>query len=966
MCEELISLFQSVLDEKNADIKSTSDLIIDMCQNVSVFDPLIQVFGSTEREGIRTEAAIALKRFFAIHWDDISQSSEKENMKPIILNLLKSEKSISTRHALLDSLVPVFRSELSAWPEFNEFLESVSDDIEYYFSILGVCFVYLPIEAIGLVFDSICHQFEIAFNSGDSNAIYAGSYLFSIMFSVLSAEASVLDSLMHSIIQGLLAALSVQASYANHLVNALSNLIESSEVINDPILVATTIIEIASNTDFEVSIRCLLVDPLMILMKKFAQEMVMLFPEIIQLSIDLSIQSYVDDCFAQQNDSFYSVLPLEIICTLMEPEEFYQEYIARISIEELNHVGSFACGLLSFIDQIPEVIASHFKEIIGYVISCLQHEHHSIMEAGLTILMELSQRFSSALSDVANDFFSNLFAVFDSQVFMNDKQLTDLALSLFVQSLYLLRIDPENLNDIYLRICNLIQIVPENLHYLAISLIGGFASIARENVSQYIAEFIPLTMQGCISDDSLIQSRSLESLSFLIKFAPNETSEFHDQAINHIIRCCIHGDDIQVFSSSLLALKNVSGLNVDIFAKYINDVISRVLQFLAKDSDDESSNDQLASEAEAKKQGLLMIAEYIVKAPQVLEQFFDQLILVSVRLLDNSEPEVRGPSLKVAMKLLKNETVDSSKLIEKLQKLIISKDIGVVSTGFSGLSKLLKKQMIKDIQKVKDFFNIACNYFSKQLPCQRINPASLAIEEEDEFEPESESGNDSNIDLRDSVIDFFACIAQYYPTAFHLEDFWSICDIITNVYDKVECIGVLVEYYDGSGQSIPSVLRASIIDTFYDGLKYCDFSLPPHPIAGVRCVVESSSSIPAKNLTKITKYIEMVLSSEYEGQFYYWQTVSSVVSLTFSVIRVAKSKFNSEKYLPKLIELSPHSLVPEESENIITSLINLQQTHSKIFQKYYQQILHVFQIAVSKQNEIKLPQSLLSELVSKK
>ena len=908
-------------------ISQSTELLLQLYQNFENISYLINLYENQISNEIKSHIGISLKVMNQEHWEQIYQSSLKNDLKNFYLKNLKNELNITTRNTLLDSMIPLFRSELDQWPEFLIFLEEINTNLEFYFSVLSICFSYLPIESIGIQFQLICEKFPLALKSENSLLLSSSLQLFTIVFTVLNAESQIMINIFESLIESIIISLIKKLSTITYLISILTILLELNQPFMDSSQLLEQIINLTLNDEYDISGRVLLIDSINILIQKFSSDLITYFPDIIKLNLHLSELSLIDDCLRNQQDSIFSVSSLEILCDLMTQNEFFEEFWSYYNLDSLNKIASFAIGFIRFMELIPNIIMLHFNDVINFGFTCMNNENHCIMECGITILMELIKRNSVPISNLSINFYQSIFNIFNSEIILNDQNLLESSLSLFVESLYVLTIEHQLLNDIFEKIKQLSNILPLNLQHFIFSAYSGFALASGDYFSDYSSLILPLVLEGASNDNNLIQSRAIESLSKILIYLPQDMIQIYNDSVALFIQCCLQLDDIELFTSSLISLNSISKISNEILNHSIGDIINRIVNFFNIPENDFIEKDLLSSENEARRQALNLIASYIKYQPDLILPYLSSLYLISSRLLESIDDLVRSSALKVSLracsKLLDEEP---NKLIKKLTKLIESLDSNKVSTGFLGLSKLLKLKLFNDKKLISKILEFAFSYFNKQLSCQRNISQNDEEEEENIDNIENNNNDDSIIDLRDSVFEYFASVALYSPSEFLLEDFWTLTDLTEDLNDKIECIGVLVEYYSEYSKNIPNVIRTNLIDTFYQTLEFCDFNYPPHPIAGVRCVIELSNNISPKYLNLIIKYSDLILSSEFEGQFFYWQTISAMISLIFSVYKIVKNKFNLSKYINKIYEISKYCLNESEASNILNSIISFKNT----------------------------------------
>lgn len=953
MVENLLPLYEVLASPTptNEDMQRVTESLQQLYQNPEMIPAYFEVINTNSSDTYRGLAATSLNSSIRMHWENIIQNVEfKEQIKITYLQILTKEQNMRNRSILLQSMSPIFMTELGEWPEFLQFLQSISADPQYYFIALSECFENLPFQAVGEFFNPICQLIENVFAGTDSMTIKCGAELLKVMFIFLSAEPEAMIPLYQSLTNCISVSLSSNADYTNHLINSLTNIIENAPQFCEPAELLTPLFQFAQNDEILASTRVLLIDPITACIRRYQDQLVEVFPDCIALSVHLGKLCYdEDECFDNQQNSFFATILLENLVEFMDPNDFFEEFWANYDEESEGCQISFACGLISFIEYIPNVVALHFKDITQFSVGLIQNPHHCFQEAGISVLMELIGRVSEPISDFSDTIIQSVINVIESDE-EKCNSILNTALSFLVEFFYVIPISSENLAPLFEKIVLYTRELPITYLHLTISCLAALVSSSKSETAHFAAEILPIVIEAAqvnSEDSQLVQSAAIEALSQIIRYSPESVTEVYESAIKLFTDACMQTNDIQMYSSSILAFKNIVIHKTPLLEQVLPSIIQRTLSILSIDTDDRTPGDETSSMSDARQASCEFLAELVKFNQEVTMPFLPNLSRIAARLVDYDNDDVSIIALKLAVRIAHVIQEVPAKLIAHLLKGMQSQKQSLVVTGFKGFHKLIAKNVptvVKGQEVLDEAIRNGFAFFEGGLLCQHRRSAADGYEEDQN--EQSEVIQENNVDLKDAVFAFFATLAQYRPQDFPLDMFWKYAESTTeNPETHIECIGVLTEFYAVAHENLPPVYKTAIRNAFFTSLQIVDFSRPPHPFAAIRCLIEVQGGATQEELEMAVQVCENVLETENEGQLYYWPTVAATVSLLFTLIRVCGQMFEWGQFLERMLPLAPRCLVEAESENIISSILSLPKN---IQQTFIEQIVEVIKAALDR------------------
>lgn len=937
-------------------IQTATDQLLALYNNPESIFPLIILMNPNEELRLRKAATIGLKATLQICWDKISNSEHLQGLKDNMIQFLSSEQDYTMRHILLDAMIPIFSTECENWPQLLQYIESLANatdeaSIELFLSIFTTILRYLSINFVGSLFENLLLKAKTALSTQSIPVILAGSNLLRAILTLISTEKEIIISVVMDMLNAFYLLLKNNSPIAGEVLNDICLIFTQNTNFFDniePLL--QQYFTIITDNSIPIENRCVCTEFLCTLIKQYPKELEAQSAHIISITLEFASLIVVDDCFESQLDLIYAVRPIEQLSLRTSPIDFFANFWESVQIDTPNKLVSTAAAINLFIENIPEIIAMNFSDIFDFAIECVQNPCHFVQESGFSIIFQLVSRYYLLFSDL----FDKLMRVILPILHNSDHEpLICAALSILIELLYLIEIPDSFIEPLLASYIPLIQKVSNTSKYLVINAITSLIYSSQESIRQQeVAPNLIQILQEASSHDPaqhpLIVASGIEALSYLISFSPSETAPIHQFTLEKI-HVYLQFEDASLFSSIMLSLRSLASQ----FIEFINNINPQILfgsiiKFLQFDLQKLGPETAVYSAfMEAKETSLLLISTLAKMKPEIIVPVISEIAKLVINNFNTAIEEYHTlkaslkATLAVAQILSGNkEQIENfkgyiNKLIEVLVGNFESRSSETVSLSFYGFSRLISLNLQLNESILKTVINSAFNALQMSLNCQQMN------DNFNEEEEEADGEINMNIELSDEVFGFFATLAQSMPANFPLEEFFNFTQQIFEKWKKgeikvesigllIECIGVLCELFDVSSSSFPSLFKIALRQWFFESLKLCvDFKYPPHPLAAVRCYIEGSDTIKQEELNAIAQTAETVFSTEFQGQTYYTNTISSVLSLLFSVVRIVISarengnavEFDFQRFIPKMLALLPKNICQTEVNNILMSIV---------------------------------------------
>ena len=635
MAEAIIDLLRQTLlqSAETEGVNQATEALIQLYNEPSTISTLFEILASSTEIPLRKAASFAMKRTIKQNWqENIVESEEfKETIKNSFLELLSNEKDTVTRHIVLDSMAPIFMTELSEWAPFIQFLFSLQEDPEYFFSSIAACFQYLPIQAVGELFAPICQKVEEVFSQTTQNAetIKAAAELLAVMFTFTSAEPEAMAPLFESLMSCLANALvsPTSSNYINDLIKAITNIIKIAPQFCESEQLIGPFLEFTQNEAISTEYKVLILDPINACIERWPNDLMEVFPQCIETALQIGAASFEDDCFDQQTSMFMAMQILETIVDLMDPNEFFDEYWAFLNEEDQESLVAFASGMVLFLEHIPNIAALHFKDIAAFCITMMQNEHHCLQEAGINVLMEIISRVSDPISEFSDQILTQAITLLSDESNHHDN-LLKAVLSFIVEYLYIVPVSVENLSPLFEALVELAGSIKDEFSYLIVSAIAALLAASKTEAPNFAEGVVQIILEAAQSEENLLlQSSGIEALGTLIKYAPEATAEIHEQAIQLFAEACEQETDISLFTSSIIAITNLVSIKLPTVVPILEGVLQRTQAIMNIEKDDDTEvNGVNSAFAEARSYCCKFITELFRSMPETCGELAPELV----------------------------------------------------------------------------------------------------------------------------------------------------------------------------------------------------------------------------------------------------------------------------------------------------------------------------------------------------
>ena len=955
MSEELINLILLQINQNTSqEIRNESlELLLNIENNPNSVLIAIEGILITNNNQIKENLALSLKRMLKNSWEKYLKNSNKLILiKEQIIKILNEDFSLNFFQLFIFALEPIFNSEANSWNELFELINlfylkfnekfmliviilikniinkiSISNHEEFSLFFINIFQWSIQQNSLKLISES-CEMLSLLIKESDeiflSNYNESFQQMFLIFINSFQLNQSINLSLCHSIEKSI--------STGNLLINIedfwnnFKNLIFTENfpinLYSNLFIVIETLIEIYSN---------------------YFNDLIL---EIFQIIIHCSNLTFINDFF-EYNIHLSSLTQICLtISKCLSQKEYFQNLIDLLN--QSNENEKILISIISMfyysINGLNYIIEKNLPEIINLIIYNLNLDSILIKEISLLSLIEISKCFTSNHLELSEIIIQNIIQYFNLEI-----------LELIKPSLIIFQNIFNNIN-----ISNfLIPLIIENITFLfnlefskqiyneLIETISSLIFSTQGDVIPYIDNFIPL-LKECseITDEQnfSIKGYSLEALSNLIQFFPNQSEELLEIVINNFLNFK-DSNDLGFKISLMSCLQKLIRIKIpglEIYSEQIQNFIittSSLKLFI----EDENGEVNLNSESLNVLSNSFLLMKCIFKyyhslLPEDPSQWFDiTRVMISVPFED-TQIEAMNASVYEIIYLINNLHGIPLVFYEEYEKNLLEGTLQIIGITFQSLTKLLKNKININIE----LFNLAI----KQGELLIIHKHKC-FEEEEELEEDNNEENQSNyIKTLKYIYEFFINIIKFSINNFPINNFidYGKKIILKENYQEITLyIKVLRKLYKFKKLELHLISKKIIIQYFHQTLEISNFNYIPESIKALKDIINNDFNL--FNIDLVINYLFNLLNIEFIGQQYYWDTIFQSISLILTLIN--QNQLNIENWIEIILIKLPIKGKLSISNFIYNSLINLFNLNSNLILNYGEILLKSLIITLS-------------------
>lgn len=925
LVEDIKYLFTIMIDRNNTDqelITQASDQLMKYYEDPNTLSVLFDLFSDSGQSiSMYIMCAIGMKHMFfnQLVWNSFIEAGSSEQIKTRILEMIQTTTNKYIRKNIMVCLDGIMKTEAKCWPEYI-------DLINILFSTNDINNVELGLQLADklLVDDSelenefilkICQQIERAYSVEDPDLLITSSLVLEHVFTVAPEMQEVLLQLYHLLLNHMVQLMTNDDAAFLKLLDNLTAITGSEFEFLDPTQMISQLLEIAINEEINPNNRCLVFNVICGFISSNHKAIHSCIPDLIKYAFLVSVPLFIENESLDSQEDIRVVMEcITALASVSKQKYVFSVLFETMSVETIPLLAVSGIALLALIEEAVEVVNQNITDVVDFAFQCVRSSNYCVIETGFELFSRMITRPNEYFSEIAVD----LLSVIMEALKVPNEHIIKSSILALCQFAEVIGIGNRNFVEVFQVLVGIYEEYPLYLQGYVFDCFAKIARSASEDLYLISETLLPLALQCSQLQDTqealMLKTSGIECIGILMRYTPTQTQEIANDAINLFIQYISMTDDPALSSVAMIALKDVIYGGYDISGVF-DTIINSILSILQKeiehgDDENEETNYQNTLIEDSFVFTLNLLSAIAKKLPNFVIPFIPQFKPILSTLIEKSnENDIIISAIK-AITYLHSLVPCEDKEFYMLFIDYFDSDPETASQLFSSLGYLLSHNYPVPTEVVAAMCEYGYTGMERELSFQIDN-------------------SNYNIDFGGHLYLFFKIVARKCPEAFDGMKFWNkIQDIIKNEengFETVECAGVLAEYFVSCHETIPSLLKQSIVKFFFDCItKYCDFEFPPDPIAAIRYCIETEPKYFDKNrLTTLMSIIDEMLQEEYYGQLMYNITMDYVVSLLFSVFRcIEHEAFPVDIYMERMLKaLPPLSCREDEAENIYFSIV---------------------------------------------
>ncbi|KAH0787192.1 hypothetical protein GPJ56_008906 [Histomonas meleagridis] len=559
MAENLRDLYIKSLapDTSQADRDAILNIILNYYNDPQSTLTIIDLLNNEANDTLRHFAAIELGKSLKINWKkELSKSQFLEPIKSNILNLFFKETIPLIRHRLVYSCRPIFRTEAERWPQFFEMITKlISDDkqinsIEFALYSLSHIAPHLAPNTISSNLPFFVSLIMNAYTISDQNLLSTACGFCSVLLSTDGLESEGLNLLLPPF-QTMLQIFSQSFLQGDErfIIQIAEKVCFAMDKSQFPIPTNAILEILYANVPLN---PIYAYGPIIDLISAHGQELIPQIPQIIEQTLLIASQLFVDGSYKDNENSMYILVALEKLSTKVKSRIFLNQLLSKLSTNSPQEAIISAMALSRIISTTSESILKHISEISRFILLVFQIDHICAKEVSIDIIGELAKLLEEGQSDIGSQFIGLLINVLT----IDNVDILRMALQSLKKLLMCCDI-PINLIEPCISVLSRLYQVQFNLP-LIFDVISYLIFSSGEDITPYIQQLLPIIFQAASipeEQDPILKANAIEALSNIIRFSDN-INEIFIPSMQLLLQSC-QTNDYDIRSSVMSSLSNI-------------------------------------------------------------------------------------------------------------------------------------------------------------------------------------------------------------------------------------------------------------------------------------------------------------------------------------------------------------------------------------------------------------------------
>lgn len=937
----------------NEEREYVTKMLIELYKNPENIINIIDIILNTADSKIRFAAAIGLKRCLNDCWKDVSETKLSSQVKTLFFELLRNESDLTIAYNIINAFEPVLETEAANWEQLFQFIQILPnmnnklDSLQLTMYLIGSLPRYIPEQITSELFPLFFEFAKVAFQSQDQKRIGSACEMLGILIGFIPEKdigitMEPLNIMLNVFKQCLFYD---DINIICQIANSLNDAVSGNSLPMQPDELLQIFLDILNLDNLNQNKYVYIFNPIMALIRKFGNYLSNTTECLLQ-SIINAVASCSNGMFFENNDdASYIAKTADEAAEFLNDFEYYDK-LKKCAVIAKDESLIYAYILVFYysLENIEECIVENLTEVIQLIVQWLQIQVPCIQEVTLLCIKDIGEMLIyGEQMEVSTIIIQNILPFATSEYI----ELCKSSLFALSSCLYNTGIS-SNMIDIVIK--TLFKILSNSemteLQSSVLDCLEGVVLGAEEDIDIYAEQIFPILHQAASlpeTSNTIIKSNAIEALGMLLRFAPMQLKNVFDSSIQLIISSgCTN--DLSLRNSVMIAIGNIIFGRFDILKNYKENIIQLVDSFFEQNLFEENLDEKFDEEEDFISEpiswigltNVLRLMKYIFKsypelAPDDISRWIEEITCLSE--VQYSEIQITAISAGLYSVLY---TKIPDKYLESLIPLFDEKDPDVVAKCF----KCCEYLILKDIELPVKFIKFA------------LRKGIMAIEKKLIFQKRKKNWNQKT---SQKLYNFFIAILVKKPQIFPFQKFIEMGKFLikqSQFFELAQYVEVLQVAYKDMHNKIQSLTKRVFIHIINESVSRllkiysCEpeeakpFYVKASPILAIATIIEYDENSVSETVNHILQFVQNVLTSEYNGETYYYSTISYSITFLCSLIRKHPEQFN--EYIPFILSKLPLKGEEKLAEFIYSTIIKFFDFENHVIQQNILEFLRVF------------------------
>ncbi|OHT05306.1 hypothetical protein TRFO_26922 [Tritrichomonas foetus] len=903
---------------------------------------LLQFLMNEPNETIRKAASIGLKKSLSNNWKKVLVTSQfHEPILNALILIFQNETNLLIRHLLVQSIIPIFKTDAGSWPQLFELITNLTNDksrpdaVEFAIYLISYLVPYIApaVTSANLgLFLSLC---EFAFESNNQDLIDTACGLVAVLVrEVDEQEIPLLTPVFSKLLE--VYASFLPTEYGQRISNKISfAFVAYAYPFPDEVILSKLFEVVPQNP-------VLAFGPIHQFIESKGKKLQPLLPNIIQQTLAVATTLFEDAPLEDNSDAMYVLYAIEVCASTMKKRVFFSQLLQSISTNTMQESIISAMAISRVIHNSSESVTKNLSHLSRFFLNILQIPHICAKEIAADSIKEIAPLLEEGHSTIAIQFMTPLIELLNC----NEPELLKYVLLALRKLFVCCDIEVNLISPALQGLCRLLQAPAPVPSAIVFDAISSLVFSAGEDVAPFVETLFPLIVQTASmpeENDPNLKANAIEALSNLLRFT-NSGDDSINKALS-IIVCAGQTNDFDIRGAVMISLSNLLTVNLPqlvnfaepihtMISVYINEEIQEDPQVEEPDFDEDGDDEEIErmfsanqSQINSLTNTLLLIKNIYKLYPQLAPQSPLEWYNFSINCMKSITDDLTVAATLASLYIVMKAAADPNPFLTALRENFTNSSAVIVACCFKVITRFLENNIPLNEEIIKFTIDAGRKALAGGLDCQDLDVLA---------------SDNSDLTLSMQVNRFFAELATKMPQAFPINEYIDHGKHVEGEFEISQYIGVLRQYYINFGQNMHKIAKSKMIRTFISNLEICNFTVIPEPLIALRNVLERENSIIAQHLGGIISFIQSLFEQENEGQVHYWSTMTNAVSFLCSLMKMNTESFDFNTWLPHILAILPVKGDEMEAEHIYSTLLWLIQNNPNIVGQCSTELIRIF------------------------